>query len=61
MATLFAVGLLIVWAPMEQWGVREKVQGRWATAGASLGVALIGLSISALAADGFNPFIYFRF
>lgn len=61
MATLFAGGLLLVWAPMEQWGVREKVQGRWATAGAGLGVALMGLSISALAADGFNPFIYFRF
>jgi alginate O-acetyltransferase complex protein AlgI len=61
MATLFAVGLFFAWAPMERWGVREKVQGRWGPAGAALGVALLVLSVSALAADGFNPFIYFRF
>jgi alginate O-acetyltransferase complex protein AlgI len=61
MTTLFALGLLFAWAPMEQWGVRQKVQGPWAPAGAALGVVLLILSVSALAADGFNPFIYFRF
>ena len=61
MITVFAAGLLFAWLPMETWNVRAKLVGERGAAAAFLGVGLLTLSIAALAANGFNPFIYFRF
>jgi alginate O-acetyltransferase complex protein AlgI len=61
MITVFAVGLLFAWLPMEAWGVRSNLKGGRAAAAAGLGLVLLAASIAALASNGFNPFIYFQF
>ncbi len=61
MITVFAIGLLFAWLPLETWRVRERVQAGWSVAGGMTGVVLIMLSVAVLSAKGFNPFIYFQF
>ncbi len=61
--TLFLVtsGILVAALPLERWQLRERLQTDWSVRGALLGVAFMILAIAALAANGFNPFIYFQF
>jgi alginate O-acetyltransferase complex protein AlgI len=61
--TLFLVtsGVLVAGLPLERWQLRERMQTDWSVRGALLGVAFMVLAIAALAANGFNPFIYFQF
>jgi alginate O-acetyltransferase complex protein AlgI len=61
MITVFAIGLLLAWLPMETLRVRERLTGLWASAGALLGTLLCIAAAAVLAARGFNPFIYFQF
>jgi alginate O-acetyltransferase complex protein AlgI len=61
MITLFAVGLVFSWLPMETWRMRERMTGYLAVAGALAGTLLCIASVAMLAAKGFNPFIYFQF
>lgn len=61
--TLFLVtsGIIVAALPMEQWRLRERMQTDLSVPGALLGVVFMVLAIAALAANGFNPFIYFQF
>ena len=61
MTTIFVVGLVFAWLPMETWKVRDRLIGKWASAGALIGTLLCAASAAVLAAKGFNPFIYFQF
>jgi len=61
MITVFVVGLLFAWLPMETWRVRENLTGLRAIGGALLGIILMAAAVAELASSGFNPFIYFQF
>lgn len=54
-------GALVAGLPLERWQLRQRLQTSWSVPGALLGVAFMVLAIAALAANGFNPFIYFQF
>jgi alginate O-acetyltransferase complex protein AlgI len=61
MITVFAIGCVFAWLPMETWHVRERLKGKLAALGALGGTMLCASSLAVLAAKGFNPFIYFQF
>jgi alginate O-acetyltransferase complex protein AlgI len=59
--TLFVTGLIIALLPLNTGNMRQRLQAPRAPVAALAGIALLFLSIGALAANGFNPFIYFQF
>ncbi|MEY3661271.1 MAG: hypothetical protein RLZZ169_2097, partial [Pseudomonadota bacterium] len=58
---LIASGIVVAALPIERWQLRQHLQTDWNGRGAMLGLMFMLLSIAALAANGFNPFIYFQF
>jgi alginate O-acetyltransferase complex protein AlgI len=58
---LIASGIVVAALPVERWQLRQRLQTDWNGRGAMLGLMFMLLAIAALAANGFNPFIYFQF